>query len=871
MSVRYVVIVSLIWSAAVLLGCSGNDAGSDQNANDNGNEPDLGTGSISGVIGVLARENRSSLAEQEPNDALDQIASPVTVEAGMRLEIFGDLSIAGGDLSDSFLFQSSSGTALQVQAILSFDFNPQDPAENDLALGVSDLITSDCTFEIDGQFFRECVNTANNPEVSTFDVEGDFGLTIQILSGEASYVLGLEFFQSEPGSSALTRGSRGVAEEKRSALFARHLPGSGFVPSEVLVKFERSVSEADCRTLLTARGLAVMQTSPSGVYRCKLTNARPARLARAVDTVRTIEAIRSAPGVRVVEPNYRYYPAREPSDEFFGLQWHYALINLPDAWDVTVGSEEVVIAVVDTGILGDHQDIAGRLIAGYDFISDPSSARDGDGIDDDPTDAGDLSGGPGKSSYHGTHVTGTLGATTDNGLDIAGVTWGCRIMPVRALGVGGGTSFDIGEAVRYAAGIANVSGLLPATPAHVINMSIATPAGTPPSVLMGNAITEAVAKGVVVVAAAGTDASSLPAYPAGFDDTIAVAACDPQLALAPYSNFGSTIDLTAPGGNLSTDLTADGFGDGVLSLMGIDTDVGVEFTLSFQHGTSMAAPHLSGVAALMRSVNSALTVDEFREILADTAIDVGPAGPDSVFGAGVVNAAGAVNEAILRAGQVAPTEPKLSLSTHALDFDNTLDQLSVQVTNTGGGVLEVTGVFVEEFVAEGWLGVATEANSGSSNVSGVVATVDRSGLANGSYIGRITVSAQGLDDDVITVEMRVGESVPIDEILFVVAVDAVTRLTVAQDVTSAERGFAYSIENLPPNTYKIYAGTDRDLDDQICDLGELCGGFPSAIVANEIILKAATNQANIDFPLGDIIFEPQAAQKVRAQAVRLLD
>ena len=95
---------------------------------------------------------------------------------------------------------------------------------------------------------------------------------------------------------------------------------------------------------------------------------------------------------------------------------------------------------MDTGILGDHPDIAGRLIAGYDFISDPSSARDGDGIDDDPTDAGDLSGGPGKSSYHGTHVTGTLGATTDNGLDIAGVTWSSKDKPTVPKG---GTGFGV--------------------------------------------------------------------------------------------------------------------------------------------------------------------------------------------------------------------------------------------------------------------------------------------------------------------------------------------------------------------------------------------------------------------------------------------
>ena len=133
---------------------------------------------------------------------------------------------------------------------------------------------------------------------------------------------------------------------------------------------------------------------------------------------------------------------------------------------------------------------------------------------------------------------GTLGATSDNGRDVAGVTWDCRIMPVRALGVGGGTAMDIAEAVRFAAQIDNMSGALPAAPADVINMSIATPAGTGPSIMMGDAITEAVAKGVVVVAAAGNESTDLQAFPASFDNVISVAACDPQLSLAPYSRGG---------------------------------------------------------------------------------------------------------------------------------------------------------------------------------------------------------------------------------------------------------------------------------------------------------------------------------------------
>jgi len=865
-----VVLVSLIFVPLALWSCGDSSDGGNTNVNDNSDEPVAETGTIAGVVSLLAQEVRSSVAEVEPNDTFEQATSTITVGAGSRLQIFGDLSTADGDLSDAFLFQVDSTAELQMQAILSFDFNPQDPTQNNLAIGLSDLTSGSCGFDIGGQLFAACVDTERNPEVATFQVSGSFGLAIQALGGEAGYVLGLEFSALDAAlpTGAGVRKISGTIEINSAP---RHLPGDGFIPSEVLVKFDQDVSEAECLRRIESVGLEVLQKSPCGVYRCRKAAPNNGRVAQAVATIRMVQAMRDVPGIRVAEPNYRYFPAREPDDEFFALQWNHPLINLPDAWDITTGDPSVIIAVVDTGILGDHPDLNARLIPGYDFISDPASARDGDGIDSDPTDEGDLSGGPGNSSFHGTHVTGILGAVSNNGVDIAGVTWGCPIMPVRALGVGGGSSFDIGEAVRYAAGIANVSGEVPETPATVINMSIATAAGSPPSTLMGNAIAEAVAQGIVVVVAAGNDGSSLPAYPAAFPDSISVAACDPQLELAPYSNFGTTIDFTAPGGNLALDLTGDGYGDGVLSLIGIETPEGIEFSLSFQHGTSMACPHLAGVVALMKSENPDLSVADVREILADTAIDVGTEGPDLKFGAGVINAAGAVSEAARRAGQETAPEPKIGLSTTGLNFSSTIDELTVQVTNTGGGTLEIISAAVEEFVGTGWLQATTEVGSGNTNVSGIVATIDRTGLANGTYVARITVSGTGVADAFIDVEMQVGQFSPSDETIFVVVIDSETRVTIAQGVTSAELGFAFEIADLPPNTYKIYAGTDRDGDDQICDLGELCGGFPSAIAANEVTVEPGVTITGIDFAVGDIIFEPQSAQRVTTRPIRLLD
>ena len=185
--------------------------------------------------------------------------------------------------------------------------------------------------------------------------------------------------------------------------------------------------------------------------------------------------MRGRSDVASAELNTILQPARVPSDPLYTLQWHYPMIRLPQAWDSTIGSPSVVIAVVDTGVVLTHPDLQGQLVAGYDFISSASRARDGDGIDPDPSDPGDLALGTGASSFHGTHVAGTIGAASDRPtgeIGVAGVAWGARVMPIRVLGLQGGTNYDVLQGVRYAAGLPNDSGTVPAQPADVINLSL---------------------------------------------------------------------------------------------------------------------------------------------------------------------------------------------------------------------------------------------------------------------------------------------------------------------------------------------------------------------------------------------------------------
>ncbi len=427
-------------------------------------------------------------------------------------------------------------------------------------------------------------------------------------------------------------------------------PDREFVPGQMIVRFceqgARSLSSApagpDAGSPLAgdphgAGGALYRVAPPSQPGTRSLGDPRH-------ETLDAVAAMRARADVLWAQPNYIRKPLRVPNDEFFGLQWHYPLISLPAAWDVTIGSPDVVVAVVDTGLLIGHPDIdPGRLAPGFDFISDPTVAKDGDGIDPDPFDVGD--GTPGvPSSFHGTHVAGTIGAATDNGTGVAGVDWNARIMPVRVLGAGGGSDFDIAQGIRFAAGLDNVSGRRPAQRADVINLSLGGPGVSP---AMQEAIRDARAAGTIVVAAAGNDDVDAAGFsPAAFPEVVCVAAVDLARTKTFYSNFGAVVDVAAPGGDTRVDANRDSFADGVLSTLGDDANGSITAVFGFLQGTSMAAPHVTGVVALMQAAfmeahpGARMTPDAFDTLLRAGALTDALAG--GFGGHGLVNAHKAV-------------------------------------------------------------------------------------------------------------------------------------------------------------------------------------------------------------------------------------
>ncbi|MGQ5524093.1 S8 family peptidase [Chitinimonas sp. PSY-7] len=344
-----------------------------------------------------------------------------------------------------------------------------------------------------------------------------------------------------------------------------------------------------------------------------------------------------------------------PNDSRWAEQWDLqnsaAGINVLAAWDTSTGTG-VNVAVIDTGYRP-HADLAANVVNGYDMINDTVISNDGDGRDGDASDPGDATadgecevGEPAtNSSWHGTHVAGTIAAIANNGIGVAGIAPGAKIVPMRVLGKCGGYTSDIADAMIWASG-GEVSGLpINTHPARVLNLSLG--GGGTCDVTSQNAIDAARAHGAVVVVAAGNEMRNVSnSSPANCTGVIAVAAYGKTGSRAYYSNFGNLVDIAGPGGDQSTGDT-----DGTLSTLNDGLTSPVADSYAYYQGTSMATPHVAAVAALMISAKPTLTPDEVESLLKSSAK---PFVASCVgCGAGMLDAYAAVQAAV---GGTRPTD-----------------------------------------------------------------------------------------------------------------------------------------------------------------------------------------------------------------------
>ncbi|MFI8533561.1 S8 family peptidase [Streptomyces aquilus] len=360
------------------------------------------------------------------------------------------------------------------------------------------------------------------------------------------------------------------------------------------------------------------------------------------DVADVVAEYKADPQVAYVVPDRLNKPQADPNDTEYAKQWDLfeatAGMNVPGAWSTATGSG-VTVAVIDTGYVA-HTDLAANIVAGYDFISDTAVSVDGDGRDSNPADPGDWynanecgDGIPASnSSWHGTHVAGTIAAVTNNSKGIAGIAYGAKISPLRVLGKCGGYDSDIIDAITWASG-GTVSGVPANTNvAKVINMSLGGDGACTSATQ--SAITAAVNRGTTIAVAAGNDNDNVANHsPGNCNNVISVAATNRTGAKASYSNYGSLVDISAPGGQTST-----GSANGILSTLNSGTKTASSENYAYYQGTSMATPHIAGLAALLKSANSSLTPAQIESAIKANARAL-PGACSGGCGAGLADAA----------------------------------------------------------------------------------------------------------------------------------------------------------------------------------------------------------------------------------------
>jgi serine protease len=488
------------------------------------------------------------------------------------------------------------------------------------------------------------------------------------------------------------------------------------------------------------------------------------------DLTEVMDAFRADPSVASVEPDIRAYAmAVTPNDTDYAKQWDLfeptGGMNVPAAWDKATGSG-VTVAVIDTGYAA-HTDLAANVVAGYDFISTSSDARDGNGRDANPKDEGDwnatdnecgLGSKASDSSWHGTHVAGTIGAVTNNTKGIAGIAYNAKIQPVRVLGKCGGSSADIADAITWASG-GSVPGVpANANPAKVINLSLGGASSTCPSVYQ-TAINGAVSRGTTVVVAAGNSNANTSGFtPANCSNVITVASTSREGNRSFYSNFGTIVDVAAPGGETRRGTDTPGTvttpQNGIYSTLNAGATTQSTENYEPYQGTSMAAPHIAGLAALLKSAKSTLTPAEIESAIKTNARPL-PGTCTGGCGTGIADAAKTVDA--VTGTTTPPTGNVFTNGTDVTISDNTTVSSSIAVTGRTGNAPAALKVGVD--IQHTWRGdlvidlIAPDgtvrnlkASSSSDSADNVVTTytVDASSeVANGTWKLQVRDVASG--------------------------------------------------------------------------------------------------------------------------------
>lgn len=348
-----------------------------------------------------------------------------------------------------------------------------------------------------------------------------------------------------------------------------------YITQQLIVQFRSSIDSETKRSILShiqAQELDLQEESGFSL----LSFSKP------IDVKKTIKKLQQNSGIISINPNYTIRKSFIPSEPYFHKQWYLNKIQVPDAWDITKGSSGIKVAIVDGGVQLSHPELKGKIIKPYDILTQSTKL---------------------PSNDHGTHIAGII-AALQNGTGTTGIAPNVKIIPINVFNGAEASIYDIAEGIYYAV----------KSDASIINLSLTSDIDVP---VLETAINHARSKGVLVIGAAGNDATSKPYYPAAYSNVLGVSATDKNDHLSQFSNYGSSIDFSAPGVDIFSTISNSQY--------------------SAMDGTSMAAPIVSATAAMILSKNPFLTPIEVIHILQKSALDLGPEGRDPKFGYGRVN------------------------------------------------------------------------------------------------------------------------------------------------------------------------------------------------------------------------------------------
>jgi serine protease len=844
----------VILSSALLFSCGGGGGGSGSNS-----ATQVATTVTSTLSGKITASEGNFVDGDTNNPAANYLSNNTAIDA----QIIPNVATIGG-----FMTYSATGIPGDV---FQFSTDPIDVfrvmlrANQNVTLTISDIGNFQ---DFDLYLYRTSdtsspvASSAGTGQTETINVPGDdeYFIVLDAYFGTSNYVLTVGQLNPTNDTSKILRLEeefipgqliartrpeppqfRGRSAVSNQSVASRHGLQAlrGDIDRAALFTLAQSGS-----SITANKNLANCCGALNGTYGFDISASR----LEAYETIKAIKRLRQDKTIEYAEPNYIQKAMLAPDDTYYSLQWHYPLINLPQAWDYTTGDSSVIVAVVDTGVFLSHPDLVANLIPGYDFVSSTLISNDGDGIDNNPDDPGD-SLTLGYSSYHGTHVAGTIAAVSNNNSGVAGVAHTVKLMPIRVLGLGGGTSYDITQGILYAAGLTNDSGTVPTQPADIINLSLG---GTSYSGAQQAAINDARNAGVVIIAAAGNGSSSQPNYPASYTGVISVSAVGFNKALAPYSSYGASVDVTAPGGDMSVDLDGDGYVDGVLSTLADDSSGIREAVYKRYQGTSMASPHVVGVVALMKSIYPALTPDDVDSLIFTGQVTEDISGDGELnrndnYGYGLIDALKAVQQATaLSTGNPPPTVLTISPSVASIQRM----QSSVQLTIGKNGNDPVS---IMSFSTDTAWAILTSTDIDADGLGAYELSVNTAGLSDGVY----TVLASFVSNTSLTITATINVIVnsvsvsPDTGRIYVLLIDPITGDTVyfaEQDSLDGE--YSYSISGVEQGGYYILAGSDNDNNFLICETGESCGSYPT--LGDAVLISVDQDITNLDF---DVSFD----------------